>query len=101
MALDWMGTFEQGLPYQAFLDKFATSTQQSRWNSLHGRFSLDAGQTALLKGFTRKMPVLCLAGAWCGDCINQCPAFDHFAKASTAIDLRSSIATPCLKCVTS
>ena len=88
MALDWMGTFEQGLPYQAFLDKFATSTQQSRWNSLHERFTLDAGQTALLKGFTRKMPVLCLAGAWCGDCINQCPAFDHFAKASTAIDLR-------------
>ena len=34
------------------------------------------------------MPVLCLAGAWCGDCINQCPAFDHFARASPAIDLR-------------
>jgi hypothetical protein len=34
------------------------------------------------------MPVLCLCGAWCGDCINQCPAFDHFAAASSAIDLR-------------
>ena len=34
------------------------------------------------------MPVLCLAGAWCGDCINQCPVFDHFAAASPRIDLR-------------
>ena len=42
----------------------------------------------MLSGFVRRMPVLCLCGAWCGDCINQCPAFDHFARASTAIDLR-------------
>ena len=34
------------------------------------------------------MPVICLAGAWCGDCINQCPVFDHFDGASSAIDLR-------------
>ena len=34
------------------------------------------------------MPVLVLNGAWCGDCINQCPIFDHFAAASKAIDLR-------------
>jgi len=34
------------------------------------------------------MPVICLAGAWCGDCINQCPVFDHFAWASSAIDPR-------------
>ena len=25
---------------------------------------------------------------WCGDCINQCPIFDHFATASPAIALR-------------
>ena len=34
------------------------------------------------------MPVICLTGAWCGDCINQCPVFDHFAQASPAIELR-------------
>jgi thiol-disulfide isomerase/thioredoxin len=34
------------------------------------------------------MPVLCLCGAWCGDCINQCPVFDHFARATDRIDLR-------------
>jgi thiol-disulfide isomerase/thioredoxin len=33
-------------------------------------------------------PVLVLAGAWCGDCVNQCPIFAHFAAAAPAIDLR-------------
>src|SRR6185295_745245 len=28
------------------------------------------------------------AGAWCGDCINQCPIFDHFAAATPTIQLR-------------
>jgi hypothetical protein len=32
--------------------------------------------------------VLVLAGAWCGDCVNQCPIFAHFAAAAPAIDLR-------------
>ena len=32
--------------------------------------------------------VLCLAGAWCGDCVNQCPIFDHFAAASERIAMR-------------
>ncbi len=34
------------------------------------------------------MPVLCLAGAWCGDCATQCPIFVHFAAAAPVIDLR-------------
>ena len=34
------------------------------------------------------MPVLCLAGAWCGDCINQCPAFEQFAAAAPVIRIR-------------
>jgi hypothetical protein len=55
---------------------------------MHARVSLLAKQHDLLGGFVRRMPVLCLAGAWCGDCINECPAFDHFARASTRIDLR-------------
>jgi hypothetical protein len=55
---------------------------------MRARFSLTAEQEKLLAGFTREMPVLCLAGAWCGDCINQCPAFDLFAQASSRIDIR-------------
>src|SRR5690606_23611235 len=30
----------------------------------------------------RRMPVFCLAGAWCGDCVHQCPILDHIAAAN-------------------
>ena len=33
------------------------------------------------------MKVLCLAGAWCGDCSGQCPAFEHFAAAAPVIQV--------------
>jgi hypothetical protein len=86
--MDWPKIFADALPYTDFLDRYATPAQRSRWEAMHPRFSLTPEQTTLLAGFTRRMPVLCLAGAWCGDCINQCPVFDHFARASPAIDLQ-------------
>jgi hypothetical protein len=88
LMIDWSSIFAESLTYQAFLDKHASHTQQERWDAMHGRFMLTHEQTSLLGGFARKMPVICLAGAWCGDCVNQCPAFDHFAQASAVIDLR-------------
>jgi hypothetical protein len=86
--IDWSKVFADALPYESFLDRYATPTQRGRWDGMHKRFSLTSEQSGLLDGFVRRMPVLCLAGAWCGDCINQCPAFDHFARSSKAIDLR-------------
>ena len=76
------------MPYAAFLDKYATPEQHRRWDVMHSKVSLTREQSALLSGFVRRMPVLVLNGAWCGDCINQCPIFDHFAAASTKIELR-------------
>ena len=86
--IEWSKVFAEALPYGAFLDRYATPSQRSRWDAMRGRFALSAEQSALLGGFARRMSVLCLAGAWCGDCINQCPVFDHFAQASKRIDLR-------------
>jgi hypothetical protein len=86
--MDWLSVFAGGLPYASFLDAYANEAQRGRWDGAHARFGLTAGQRALLGGFTRRMPVLCLAGAWCGDCINQCPVLDHFARATPAIELR-------------
>ena len=38
--------------------------------------------------FRREMKVLCMAGAWCGDCVSQCPIFTHFEHASSQIKVR-------------
>jgi thiol-disulfide isomerase/thioredoxin len=85
---DWSKVFADALPYTSFLDQHATAAQRSRWDAMHARFSLTVEQEKLLAGFARRMPVICLAGVWCGDCVNQCPAFDLFAQAASRIDLR-------------
>jgi thiol-disulfide isomerase/thioredoxin len=87
-AAAWASAFARGLPYEQFLDRHADAEQRRRWQACHDRVSLTADQRALLAGFVRRMPVLVLAGTWCGDCVNQCPIFDHFARAASAIDLR-------------
>src|SRR5690242_13521021 len=88
MAFDYAAAFEQGLPYQAFLDRYATPEQRRRWDALYAQVKLSAAQRELLTGFRREMKVVCLAGAWCGDCVNQCPIFDHFAAATPKLQIR-------------
>jgi hypothetical protein len=86
--IDWSNVFAEALPYALFLDRSANPAQHDRWQAIHTRFSLTAEQCNILAGFSRRMPVLCLAGTWCGDCVNYCPLSDHFAKTSPQIDLR-------------
>jgi hypothetical protein len=86
--IDWSNVFAGSLPYREFLDHHANQSQRERWDAMHARYVLTPAQKGLLSTFTRRMPVICLTGAWCGDCINQCPVFDHFAQASPVIELR-------------
>ncbi len=86
--MNWSALFDEALPYTTFLDTYANPEQRRRWDAMHARIALTADQAALLGGFQRRMPVLVLNGAWCGDCINQVPIFDHFDQASPAIEVR-------------
>jgi thiol-disulfide isomerase/thioredoxin len=86
-----MNLFEKyklGLPYHEFLKKYGTEIHQARWQQVHQQIALTDNQKALLGSFKRSMPVLCLAGAWCGDCVNQCPIFEHFAAATPTVQVR-------------
>jgi thiol-disulfide isomerase/thioredoxin len=84
----WEAAFAAAVPYCDYLDRHATAEQRVRWDAFHEKIALTPAQRGLLGGFKRRMPVLVLSGAWCGDCMTQCPIFDHFAAASPAIDLR-------------
>ena len=88
MTFNFKSCFERALPYQQFLQAHGTAENQQRWQALYDKATLLPQQRALLAGFRRKMHVLCLAGVWCGDCVNACPIFQHFAAASPMIDLR-------------
>lgn len=85
---DFAAWYDKGLTYDAFLAKFATDEQKRRWADLHGQVALTAEQKALLQSFKREMKVLVVAGAWCGDCVNQCPIFPHFVAENAKIGMR-------------
>lgn len=80
--------FSHALPYAEFLARYGTDTDRQRWQRARDAFRLTEAQRELLAKFRREMPVLVLAGAWCGDCANQCPAFDVFAEAAPALQVR-------------
>jgi thiol-disulfide isomerase/thioredoxin len=88
LMLDYLSQFDRGLPYEQFLARHGTEAHRQRWAGVHAAVKLSEAQRQLLDGFQREMKVLCLAGAWCGDCVNQCPIFDHFARTTNAIQLR-------------
>jgi len=77
-----------GLAYADFIARYANEGQAQRWRQVYEQVALTPAQRELLAAFRRSMPVLCLAGAWCGDCINQCPIFEHFAQAAPLIQVR-------------
>ena len=79
--------FEEGLDYKAYM-KASKEQESSRWQPVYDRVLLTDEQKQLLGGFTRKMNVLCISGAWCGDCVRQGPVLGRIAEASDAIDLR-------------
>jgi thiol-disulfide isomerase/thioredoxin len=85
---DFAAKFSDGLEYDAFLANHGADAHRRRWADFHGRVVLTPDQRKLLSGFERDMKVLCLAGAWCGDCVNQCPILDHFAKCSSRLAIR-------------
>lgn len=86
--MNWMEKYHQGLPYTEFLDKYGTPSDKDRWQSKFDQVQLNDAQKELLSSFRRKMHVLVRSGAWCGDCVNQCPIFEHFVQASSAIEVR-------------
>ena len=80
--------FDAALPLSPFLEHYGTPTDATRWRNALTETQITDDQRRLLGRFTREMKVLVLAGAWCGDCISQCPAFERFAEAAPVIKVR-------------
>ncbi len=86
--IDFQSKFAAALGYDAFLERHGTPEQRRRWADNLDRVHLTDGQRTQLATFRRDMNVLCLAGAWCGDCATQCPIFEQFARACPRVHLR-------------
>ena len=80
--------FADALPLPAFLTRYGSATDQSRWANALEATQLSDSQKQLLAPFKRETNVLVLAGAWCGDCVSQCPIFERIAEAAPCIKVR-------------
>jgi len=86
--MEWTGIFAEAYGYAEFLKRHATQEQQTRWQAVYERVTLSAAQQELLRGFVREMHVLCVTGAWCGDCVNQCPILARIGDQNPKIAVR-------------
>jgi hypothetical protein len=85
---DFATKYPQGLTYSDFLATHGSEEHRRRWAGVYDRVQLSADQLQVLTGFKRPLKMLCLAGAWCGDCVNQCPIFQRFAEAASQLEIR-------------
>ena len=86
--MDFGDKFETGLEYTPFLERYANEDQLQRWQDVLDRIAITSEQQAILLSFVREMKVLVLAGTWCGDCVNQLPILEHFARVNSLIRIR-------------
>jgi thiol-disulfide isomerase/thioredoxin len=80
--------FADALPLPEFLARYGSASDRARWDAARAATQITDAQRQLLGKFTRKTNVLVLVGAWCGDCVAQCPAFDRFAEAAPVLTVR-------------
>ena len=85
---DYSLLFDSALEYGPFLERYGSADQRARWKQFHDSVTLSPAQRTLLQSFVREMKVLVMAGTWCGDCVNQCPIFDHFQRVNPLLRVR-------------
>lgn len=80
--------FALGQSYDDFLARYGSADHTERWRNVYEQVALTKEDRHLLTLFKRTMPVLCLAGTWCGDCARQCPIFGQLAAIQPLIQVR-------------
>ncbi len=86
--INWAQAWTAALPYAEFLAAHAEPKHLERWQRVYEQVALTEDHRALVASFTRQMHVLCVAGAWCGDCVLQGPILQKIQEASPAVHVR-------------
>ncbi len=84
---DFAAKYPDGLPYADFLKRYGSNEYRRRWACVYDQVHLNEEQRKILSGFVREMKVLCLAGAWCPESVNQCPIFERFVEVAPKIKI--------------
>lgn len=77
--------FGDALTYHEFLQEHGNEGDRNRWQQVYDQSFLHQDELDTLASFVRQINVLVFAGAWCGDCVVQCPIFQRFAEAAPVL----------------
>ncbi len=83
----WRSQFDAAKPMGRYLAD-GQDNHRAKWEAMAGRIALGDEQQQRAATFVRNMPVLCLSGIWCGDCVRQGPILEAIAAGSPGLDLR-------------
>lgn len=83
----WRAQFESATPMDRYLAA-GKDSHRAKWEAMAKRITLTPEQRHRAASFVRRLPVLCLSGIWCGDCVRQGPILQAIADASPPLDLR-------------
>ena len=83
----WRSQFEAAKPMGPYLAD-GQDNHRAKWEAMARRIALGDEQQQRAATFVRNMPVLCLSGIWCGDCVRQGPILEAIAAGSPGLDLR-------------
>ena len=86
--MDFKSKYEAALNYEEFLAKYGTDEHRRRFEPTLSSVELSEAQMILAKSFNRKVYLLCMAGTWCGDCVEQCPIIHALCEATSTFELR-------------
>jgi len=81
--------FERALNYAAFLAS-APDAHRERWENYERLIAIPDPSKQTLRAMNRRINVLVLAGAWCGDCARQGPMLKAISEIAPHVDLRFS-----------
>lgn len=89
VGIDWHRIWtEHGCEYNDFLNRFGSEGDRLKWERVRTQLVWTDPQESLVRGFRRKMPILVMAGAWCGDCARQCPLIYEICRRNSLCQLR-------------
>lgn len=86
--IDFGAKFSTALSYDDFLQSHGSEMDRMKWKLVFDKTKLAESQVDLLGRFKRKIHVFAMAGAWCGDCVRQCPILQRFADQQPLIEYR-------------
>lgn len=86
--MNWNDVLANALTYDEYLLAHGTPIDREKWQRSWEAAELTSSQLETLATFRRRLTLLCMAGAWCGDCVEHVPILRRFEQSGSLIQLR-------------